>query len=1078
MTFQPFKLQPLLTDLTLECHPAGPSRGSPLSAHQRTRSTHNTPSPQAVGGTAAAGGPDSISSSPVARSSTQVTPPLQVGSPGNRAARLLSEMAARTSFRRHSSAVSQETLSVATGTSSVTASPALSTSPLSLSHNGSSPPGYSPGRDRRGPRLECVECWESNVYLGTSDGQVYHYWSENLQLTPASPDGQSPEAISPVLIQRIAVGSGKGRVEDLRVLAAVKKLLVFCESTISYYSLPDLAPVTATSFTPLRGVLCFGVDQGRGSTFQQSPAVDVEPHLTLYVAKRRTIQVLTVTFRTVTIRQEIPFATGVLRLCAWQELLCVADPQSYSLLDLRRPHDVYPVMPTNLSPDAWQRPLIVAIQCNEFLIITPSGVNGSALGVFVSSTGDAVRGTLALDSYPRAVQVVYPYVVALARTNVVEVYSVIDQRLVQVVDIPAEANSRTISSVHCLTIQAPLLWKLEGTVATSPLSPSTTVLTEKHTLNVPLVLCCAHEMYALVLQPLLLQVDALLDNQRVEEALAKIDTAIQNHYDSPTAGLELRYIYQRAGLIYFRKTLYDEALRLFQQGRIHPRTLVQFFPELVPLVPVGTSPASADVTPAETDGPLGAIDNMISNHLPSRGNRDDDDDDDDPVARETFIATLRRNAYHMVIRYLEFVNEDFRQSPDAWLHGGKEDMMVANTILLVHYLKTRSDKMYSVLMSGGQYCQWEVCEPRLIEMHKYYALFKLYQAHGLDDRALEMGTKLLDGTYQDSKFPGVQEVFNYLLALNQSALTLRYAPSVVRCSESLGAKLYVAVTTDQTPRVTVDDIVKQLQPHGPAGMVVYLEHVVYQLHSTVTAYHDQLVNAYLTQLHQRIEESEAEPATAYDQLHHTYRQLCHREGPVSFSTFLQSQEHLPLAYTRNKLAKLLLTSDHYTVPQTLERVQGEPGLDSECAILYGKLGEHEKVIKTLVLKVQDYVSAEIYCQGLAQDADRSHYFLTLLKYYLRLTDEDTAGLLVNNLLNRYGSSLDPLQVVPLVPETWSVDQLEPFLLDTFQRLEHQRRATQIVKSLSNAENLTVSNDEMVISMLIILVATFSTLFVL
>ncbi|KAJ1959887.1 hypothetical protein IWQ62_004435, partial [Dispira parvispora] len=1038
MTFQPFKLQPLLTDLTLECHPAVPSRASPLPAHQRTRSTHTTPSPQAIGGSTVAGSPDSISSSPVARSYTQTTPPLQVGSPGNRAARLLSEMAARTSFRRHSSAVSQEAPTGMTGTSS---SPAISTSPLSLSPSGLSPSGHSPGQDRRGPRLECVECWESNVYVGTSDGQVYHYWSENLQLTPTSPGSPSPEAVPPVLIQRIAVGSGKGRVEDLCVLPAAKKLLVFCESTISYYSLPDLAPVTATSFVPLRGVLCFGVDQGPGSTSRQSPTANVEPSLTLYVAKRRAIQILSVTFRTVAIRQEIPFATGVLRLCAWQELLCVADPQNYSLLNLQRPHDIHPVMPTNISPDAWQRPLIVAIQRNEFLIITPSGVNGSALGVFVSSTGDAVRGTLALDSYPRAVQVVYPYIVALARSNVVEVYNIIDQRLVQVVDIPAEVNSRTISSVHRLTIQAPLLWKLESTVVSSPMSPSTTVLTEKHRLNVPLVLCCAHEMYALVLQPLLLQVDALLDNQRVEEALAKIETAIQNHYDSPTAGLELRYIYQRAGLIYFRKTLYDEALRLFQRGRIHPRILVQFFPELVPLIPAGASSAPTDVIPAETDAPSGEIDIMISNHLPRRSNREDDD----PVARETFIATLRRNAYHMVIKYLEFVNEDFRQTPDAWLHHGKEDVMVANTVLLDHYLKTRSDKLYSILMSGGQYCQWEICEPRLLEMHKYYALFKLYQAHGLDDRALEMGTKLLDGTYQDSKFPGVQEVFNYLLTLNQPALTLRYAPSVVRCSELLGAKLYVAITTMQTPRTTVDEIIMQLQPHGPAGTVIYLEHMVYQLHSSVTAYHDQLISAYLAQLHQRIEESDVEPSTAYDQLYHAYRQLCHREGPVSFTTFLQTQEHLPLAYTRNKLAKLLLTSDHYSVSQTLERVQDEPGLDSECAILYGKLGEHEKVIKTLVLKVQDYASAEVYCQGLAQDADRSHYFLTLLKYYLQLTDEDTAGLLVNNLLNRYGSFLDPLQVVPLVPETWSVDQLEPFLLDTFQRLEHQRRATQIVK---------------------------------
>ncbi|RKP39086.1 hypothetical protein BJ085DRAFT_3801, partial [Dimargaris cristalligena] len=84
-------------------------------------------------------------------------------------------------------------------------------------------------------------------------------------------------------------------------------------------------------------------------------------------------------------------------------------------------------------------------------------------------------------------------------------------------------------------------------------------------------------------------------------------------------------------------------------------------------------------------------------------------------------------------------------------------------------------------------------------------------------------------------------------------------------------------------------------------------------------------------------------------------------------------------------------------------------------------------------------------------------FRSLLKYYLKLEDEDTAVILVNQLLTRHGEALDALQVLNLLPTTWPIDALESFLTDALRQTEHRRRHNQVIKALHTNTNLTVHN---------------------
>lgn len=59
-------------------------------------------------------------------------------------------------------------------------------------------------------------------------------------------------------------------------------------------------------------------------------------------------------------------------------------------------------------------------------------------------------------------------------------------------------------------------------------------------------------------------------------------------------------------------------------------------------------------------------------------------------------------------------------------------------------------------------------------------------------------------------------------------------------------------------------------------------------------------------------------------------------------------------------------------------------LELECAILYGKIEEHEKALKILVYNLEDYVTAMNYCLKHSKDSmkNRKNLFNTLFSIYL------------------------------------------------------------------------------------------------
>lgn len=145
-----------------------------------------------------------------------------------------------------------------------------------------------------------------------------------------------------------------------------------------------------------------------------------------------------------------------------------------------------------------------------------------------------------------------------------------------------------------------------------------------------------------------------------------------------------------------------------------------------------------------------------------------------------------------------------------------------------------------------------------------------------------------------------------------------------------------------------------------------------------------------------------------------------------------------------------------------ERVQGA-GLPMERAILHGKLEEHEKALHTLVHELRDFPAAEDYCLWRSEGRDpayRQRLFHTLLALYLGPSPSGPElAVAAVDLLNRHAAEFDAAQVLQLLPGTWSVQLLCPFLTGAMRDSIHSRRTAQVALSLARSENLIYQYDK-------------------
>lgn len=173
------------------------------------------------------------------------------------------------------------------------------------------------------------------------------------------------------------------------------------EGILTLHALPTFANLAA--FPPVRGVSTFAVDLSNPNS----------ESIRLCIIKRKTMQLLSITHNQVDMLKELPLRTTAILAVLRKSYLCIADAVNYSLVNLESatltpllpisqdppdspPSELHNLTPssaqTTVRPKSYQRPAILPIESDEFLIASHTG--STTLGLFIKENGEPTRGTL------------------------------------------------------------------------------------------------------------------------------------------------------------------------------------------------------------------------------------------------------------------------------------------------------------------------------------------------------------------------------------------------------------------------------------------------------------------------------------------------------------------------------------------------------------------------------------------------------------------------------------------------------------------------------------------------------------
>ncbi|KAF9788229.1 hypothetical protein BJ322DRAFT_1047828, partial [Thelephora terrestris] len=222
-------------------------------------------------------------------------------------------------------------------------------------------------------------------------------------------------------------------IEDITLVPCVARILVLSDGQLHFFTLPEL---NILPIPPIRNVQAVIVDQQALSRpFLHSPIHTVEA-VEFCVIKKTGLGLFSLREKLV-FYKDFPLAGCRPGARRTGPLLFVADKGNFNLLDLKR-GTLLPVMPLSHAGVVPAKPIITVIGSNEFLIV--SNVDDRGLAVFISGSGDPVRGTFEYSKYPVSVSYDDPYLVALMPDQSLEIRDIETQSVKQVVPAPEPSS--------------------------------------------------------------------------------------------------------------------------------------------------------------------------------------------------------------------------------------------------------------------------------------------------------------------------------------------------------------------------------------------------------------------------------------------------------------------------------------------------------------------------------------------------------------------------------------------------------------------------------------------------------------
>ncbi|RPD60230.1 hypothetical protein L226DRAFT_563303 [Lentinus tigrinus ALCF2SS1-7] len=612
----------------------------------------------------------------------------------------------------------------------------------------------------------------------------------------------------------------------------------------------------------------------------------------------------------------------------------------------------------------------------------------------------------------------------------------------------------------------------------------------------------SNAVQALLPSTLISQADALLLAHRLEEAADLAEQQrkkLQSTLNVDRHELdELRYVNQRLGFQCFTETLFEDAGNRLYEGDLDPRVLVSYYPELRGDLfteddTVDVMAGVAEHMPQEDSVDDIIAQNLVMNYSPHLS----------PNTREAPATVELRNVLSMTARdMLESYLRKWRRKlavEAATPHVDTMRMVVDTVLAKLHVAAGKLPDLSALIDQPNSVVVSEL-EPVLVKSRHIGILCKLYERHSDDEKLLDAWSKLVDGEWEDPEVKDpLTRIFDLLSDRKDRTLIQRWTAWLVKKDADRALKLLLSTLSSK--RKAEDDrlLLQQIRDASPAAGEQLLEHLVVQRRSQDPELHSQLALAYADQLLSCL----ADESTSKLWRAKASSYSSSRSDTSFISYFASTTPDSQSKRVRLKTVLFLQGSTLYDPEAVRTRLSPHAKiLRLESAILEGKLGNHRAALSILVHDMNDATSAEAYCtlggevvpaktaqqigersglqpwaslvtplaapgkpvkagaapmkrQKTVDDEVKKDLVMILLEVYMsggEATADRTA-----QLLNSQAMNLDVVDVISTIPPAWPLRILSTFVTRSLRRTLHAHHEGQIVKAISQGQNLVVAD---------------------
>ncbi|RIB02187.1 vacuolar sorting protein 39 domain 2-domain-containing protein [Gigaspora rosea] len=537
------------------------------------------------------------------------------------------------------------------------------------------------------------------------------------------------------------------------------------------------------------------------------------------------------------------------------------------------------------------------------------------------------------------------------------------------------------------------------------------------------------------------QIDQLVDQHQYEEAISlteQIEPILLHDKEA-----KLRQIRNLLAHDLFQQQKFDEAITIFQELETDPAEVIALYPPSISGTLYSGALHQQNLEKSETNHENGLT--SVNSDQDEKISKNEEFINEQK--QQILLGKLLEDAVSVLIRFLT----DRRQKISKTLHpqpqtksdisphaNGNYDHALkiaelVDTALLKSYMFT-NEALVGPLLRVPNHCNVEECEGLLLERKKYKELVDLYHGKGLHRKSLDL-LKKLGQSPDGGKMKGVFHAIYHMhrLGVEHFDLILEYAAWVLETDPVAGLEIFI----DEHPEVmkfSRERVLKYLEGFSYDLCIMYLEHIIGELHDPTPDFHNKLIINYLNKI-QRL--SSHAPSDNSDLSH-----------PPSGSEAETSDE------INKKLLKFLETSTHYKA----EKILGHLPLDDfyeARAVLLSRLGQHDQALNIYVHKLQNEQLAEEYCVKNYKDDDpKKNVFISLLRVYLRPNNGEHMMIEpAMRLLSRHGSRINASDVLNMIPSSTKISQLYSFFEKNMRESNRNRNMNLIVKNLLKANQV-------------------------